>query len=202
MLPGEEKTGSITLSNDGTRTGTFQFAKTGETNTAGTDEEACSGVDGGSATCSALGGALKVEVKDGSTVVYDGLVTGIAISDFNLAPAATRTLDFRFYLPRATGNPYQGGSYGVQYNWNEVQPNPAVNPVSSSPRRGAAVRKHALALLRFDSGSPLDGLKHPYPPRVEGALHRRAAGDHARGPRRSWCPSLLGYERYVITGRR
>lgn len=128
MLPGEEKTGSITLSNDGNRTGTFQFAKAGETNTAGSDQEACSGTDGGSATCAALGGALKVEVKDGSTVVYDGLVTAISIADFNLAPAASRTLDFRFYLPSATGNTYQGGAYGVQYNWNEVQPNPAVTP--------------------------------------------------------------------------
>jgi spore coat-associated protein N len=128
MLPGDEKTGSITLSNDGNRTGTFQFSKSGETNTAGTDQEACSGVDGGSATCSALGGALKVEVKDGSTVVYDDVVTGLSISDFNLAPSASRTLDFRFYLPSATGNAYQGGSYGAQYDWNEVQPNPAVTP--------------------------------------------------------------------------
>ncbi len=121
MMPGEEKSGSITLSNAGDRTGSFQFSKT-ETNTAGTDTEACSGVDGGNTPCAGLGGALKVEVKDGSTVLYDDLVTGLSIADFDLAQSASKTLDFKFYLPSGTGNTYQGGSYSAGYTWDEVQP--------------------------------------------------------------------------------
>ena len=90
--------------------------------------EACSGVDGGSAACSALDGALKLEVKEGSTVLYDALAKDYDPATFNLAPSASRTLDFRFYLPLATGNAYQGGSYSASYTWDAGQPTPPVVP--------------------------------------------------------------------------
>jgi spore coat-associated protein N len=118
MLPGDEKSGTVTVSNDGTVPAAFSFTRQDVQNAAGPDAEACSGSDGGSATCLPLGDALKVEVKEGSTVLYDGLAKNLSLSNFTLGTGASRTLSFRFYLPSSTGSAFQGAKYEAKFTWD------------------------------------------------------------------------------------
>jgi spore coat-associated protein N len=121
ILPGQEQSGSVTISNDGNVPAGIKFTRENTQNAAGSDQEACSGVDGGSAACSPLGDALRVEVKEGSTVLYDDLAKNLSLADFTLGTGASRTLSFRFYLPSGTGNAFQGGTYEAKYTFDASQ---------------------------------------------------------------------------------
>jgi len=124
--------GKVVITNDGSLTGDFTISATESgaayTGTSPTPSAVCGG------TCSALDGALKVRVmksdsSGGAAVqLYDGLVSGLPSanlggtgSTFSLNAADVRTYEAYFYLPKTTGNAYQGGSATVNLAFAEVQ---------------------------------------------------------------------------------
>jgi hypothetical protein len=121
--------GAVTVTNNGSLTNKFTVAGSVPTHAAGTDATACV------TTCQDLQGALRVtlfkqDAGDANPVqVYDGLVSGLAAATtlggvdntFTLAPTETRTYTAHFFLPSATGNPYQGGSATVNLTFTGAQ---------------------------------------------------------------------------------
>jgi spore coat-associated protein N len=108
--------GQVKLTNSGSGTENIGPTAAKVVSNAGKDTTACGG------TCSALAGALKVQIKRGSTVVFDDTVSKLDGSSFESAQSVAKgssvTYDMYFYLPQSTGNAYQGGDAQVTFNWS------------------------------------------------------------------------------------
>jgi spore coat-associated protein N len=125
--------GKVVINNDGSLAGDFTVGPTESGTAYSGTSPAPSAVCGG--TCSALDGALKVKITEtdssggGAVTVYDGLVSGLAAANlgsgsgnsFTLNAGVTRTYEAYFYLPKSTGNAYQGGSATVGLAFDEAQ---------------------------------------------------------------------------------
>ncbi|HVV74448.1 MAG TPA: hypothetical protein VHC43_00310 [Mycobacteriales bacterium] len=125
--------GKVVLTNDGSLGGEFTISPSESGTAYSGASPSPTAVCGG--TCSALDGALKVRVVKtdssggGSVQLYDGLVSGLATANlgsasgsaFSLNAGDVRTYEAYFYLPKSTGNAYQGGSATVSLGFSEVQ---------------------------------------------------------------------------------
>jgi spore coat-associated protein N len=128
LKPGDTNTGSVTIANTGDIPGTFTLSKSNLVDTPG--------ANGGN-----LSSVLQLLIKDGSTTVYSGSLTGFTsvALDGDLSTAgvqafpisggnATHTYDFTVTFPDAgapasatTGdNAFKSSITSVQFNWNAV----------------------------------------------------------------------------------
>jgi spore coat-associated protein N len=119
MRAGDTKTGSVTITNTGSLPGTFTLSKSNLSNPSlGSGGEK-------------LSDQLDLTITDGASTVYSGKLgaMGSIALDGDTATAGTQpfgksgsataahTYDFTVTLPSATGDPFQGTSTSVQYDW-------------------------------------------------------------------------------------
>jgi spore coat-associated protein N len=111
LVPGVAQGGSVTLQNTGDVSGKFSLGSANVT--AGG-----SGAD--------MTGALVLTIKDGTTTVYQGQISGLStpISLGTWAPAESHTYDFSVLLPdtgpNGADNQYQGSTVGADFNWEST----------------------------------------------------------------------------------
>jgi hypothetical protein len=119
MVPGGPASqGSVTITNGGSLPGSFNLTKN---------------VTGGSA----LANLLRVTVSDGTSNIYDGLLSGMGTIDLgSFAPGASRTYTFTVTFPdggtpssnTSGDNAARGVTATVDYNWNASADDSSSNP--------------------------------------------------------------------------
>ena len=113
-VPGDDATGSVTISNDGTVAGeNWTLTQTVGTATAGDDPK--------SAASAQLRDTLQLRVSTGGVDVYNGPLNAFTSASLApIAPGASRTYDFQVTFP-GTGagadNGYMGSSVTAEYSW-------------------------------------------------------------------------------------
>jgi hypothetical protein len=110
MVPGDTAPGAVTISNVGESAGDFTLGQTDLVDTPGPS--------GGN-----LSSVLQLQVKmDGTTVVYDGLFSGLSSVDLgSWEPAESHTFDFVVTFPEGDDDDqYQQSQVTTTYIWNAV----------------------------------------------------------------------------------
>jgi hypothetical protein len=115
MLPGETRTGTVTIRNTGLLAGNYQLAGYGLTDHPGS---------GGGALSSVL--HLSVDEQRGAATrrIYDGTLaglnnTGIQLGRFN-GLGETRAYTFKATLPSSTTTAYMGSASSIAFAWTGV----------------------------------------------------------------------------------
>jgi spore coat-associated protein N len=116
MVPGETRTGSVTLTNTGSVDGDLSLTQTSFVDTPGTN--------GGD-----LSDVLTIEITQGATVVYTGPLSGMGTEGAGTLVAGVATqYDWAVTFPDGglpdgpteDDNAYQGSSVDVRYDWELI----------------------------------------------------------------------------------
>jgi spore coat-associated protein N len=116
MVPGDTRTGRVTIQNNGDVSGKFTLTSSNLQDTPGPH--------GGK-----LSDVLQLKIMDGATVVYNGPYNSMPSQDLGTWSAGqSHTYDFTVTFPQGgtpgsdtTGdNAYEGSSTSITFNWNAV----------------------------------------------------------------------------------
>lgn len=106
IKPGDSKSGSLTITNDGDLDSTLSLTETTDASTF-------------------AAGALKLKITKGATVLYDGdfggLANGSALDLGALPIGATTTVTYTVSMPTTAGNENQGQSASAAYQYVTTQ---------------------------------------------------------------------------------
>ena len=105
IRPGDVKTGSLTLTNDGSIDSTLTLTETADSSTF-------------------VSGDLKLKIENGATVVFDGNFGALANTPVDLgafAVGATKTLTYTVSMPSTAGNGNQGKVATATYDVIQTQ---------------------------------------------------------------------------------
>lgn len=107
MVPGGEKTTTVTISNTGTVPAKSFTLAAGACSAAGNTADAC--------------GVMTVKIADGGSEIYSGTAADLATQSFNLTapvdPGAERPFTVTVGLPESVGNDLQGGTILQPLTW-------------------------------------------------------------------------------------
>lgn len=100
LKPGDTKTKTFVLKNSGTLTATVTAAST---------------------SSKTLTDVMTADLKNGSTSVYSGTLSGLSLNAIDLAPGASTTMSLSVTLPAATDNTYQSKTDALTLTLSAVQ---------------------------------------------------------------------------------
>jgi hypothetical protein len=114
MVPGDSKTGSVTISNTGDVSGKFTLSSSITADTPGPQAGTPPAL---------LSDVLQLTVKEGATTIYSGLLKGMPQQALGTwAASSSHTYDFTVTFPEGgpSDNKYQGASTTVKFTWDAV----------------------------------------------------------------------------------